>query len=350
MAVSFTLAELARHVGAEVVDGDRDRPITGVASLSEAGPDDLSFLGNPKYASEVAASRAGVILVPRAFTGVPSDGQVFLRVDSPSYALALLCSVIESSLWPRPAPGVHPSAVVSPLAHVAAGAHVGPHCLIDAGARVGDGAVLEASVHVGRDASVGAGSWIKSGVRIGEYCQVGARCRLQPGVVIGSEGFGYEVVGDEVRRIPQIGTVVLEDDVEVGANSTLDRARFSRTVVGRGTKIDNLVQIAHNVRIGAQCMIAAQVGIAGSTVIGDRCVFGGQSGIAGHLTLGDRVRVGAQAGVLEDLPSDSFVNGTPALPLGLERRIVVLSRRLPDLFKKVDSLAAALDSLRKDAR
>ena len=187
-------------------------------------------------------------------------------------------------------------------------------------------------------------------MRIGEYCQVGARCRLQPGVVIGSEGFGYEVVGDEVRRIPQVGTVVLEDDVEVGANSTLDRARFSRTVVGRGTKIDNLVQIAHNVRIGAQCMIAAQVGIAGSTVIGDRCVFGGQSGVGGHLTLGDRVRVGAQAGVLEDLPSDSFVNGTPALPLGLERRIVVLSRRLPDLFKKVDSLAAALDSLRKDAR
>lgn len=350
MPVSFHLDELARHVGAASVEGRRSRPVTGVASLSEAGPDDLSFLGNPKYAAEVAGSRAGVILVPRAFEGRPSDGQVLMRVDNPSFALALLCSVIEAALWPRPASGVHPSAVVSPGARVSARAHVGPLCVVEEGARVDEDVVLEAAVHVGRHASVGAGSWLKSGVRVGDYCAVGARCRLQPGVVIGSEGFGYEPVGDDIRRIPQVGTVVLEDDVEVGANSTLDRARFSRTVVGRGTKIDNLVQVAHNVRIGVQCMIAAQTGIAGSTVIGDRCVLGGQSGIAGHLTLGDRVKVGAQAGVLEDLPADSFVNGTPAHPLGLERRIVVLSRRLPDLFKKVDSLADALDALSKDAR
>ncbi|MFM9000955.1 MAG: UDP-3-O-(3-hydroxymyristoyl)glucosamine N-acyltransferase [Opitutia bacterium] len=350
MAVSFTLDELARHVGAASVEGSRSRAVTGVASLSEAGPDDLSFLGNPKYAAELPSSRAGVILVPRDHAGAPASGQVFLRVDSPSYALALLCSVIESALWPRPAAGIHPSAVVSPEAAVSPKAHVGPLCVVDAGASVADDVVLEASVHVGRSASVGRGSWLKSGVRIGDYCSVGARCRLQPGVVVGSEGFGYEMVGDEVRRLPQVGTVVLEDDVEVGANSTLDRARFSRTVVGRGTKIDNLVQVAHNVRIGAQCLIAAQVGIAGSTVIGDRCVLGGQSGVGGHLSLGDRVRVGAQSGVLEDMPADSFVNGTPAQPLGLERRIVVLSRRLPDLFKKVDSLAAALDSLGKDAR
>ncbi len=350
MAVSFQLDELARHVGASATEGARTRPVTGVASLAEAGPDDLSFLGNPKYAADLPASKAGVILVPRDHPGAPADGQVFLRVDSPSYALALLCSVIESALWPRPAPGVHPSAVVSPQAEVSPRAHVGALCVVDAGARVASDVVLEAGVHVGRQAVVGEGSWLKSGARVGDYCILGARCRLQPGAVIGSEGFGYEMVGEDVRRIPQVGVVVLEDDVEVGANSTLDRARFSRTVVGRATKIDNLVQVAHNVRIGAQCMIAAQTGIAGSTVIGDRCVLGGQAGVAGHLTLGDRVKVGAQAGVVEDLPADSFVNGTPAYPLGLERRIVVLSRRLPDLFKKVDSLAAALDALAKDAR
>lgn len=350
MPVSFQLDELARHVGASSVEGARSRPVTGLASLSEAGPDDLSFLGNPKYASEVAGSRAGVVLVPKAFEGRPAEGQIFLRVDNPSYALALLCSVIESALWPRPAPGVHPSAVVASGAAVSTGAHVGPLCVIGAGASIGPEVVLEAAVHVGCHASIGAGSWLKSGSSVADYCLVGARCRLQSGVVIGSEGFGYEPVGEDIRRIPQVGIVVLEDDVEVGANSTLDRARFSRTVVGRGTKIDNLVQIAHNVRIGAQCMIAAQTGIAGSTVIGDRCVFGGQSGVGGHLVVGDRVRVGAQSGVLEDLPADSFVNGTPAWPLGLERRVVVLSRRLPDLFKKVDSLAAALDALAKDAR
>ncbi|MGA0133691.1 MAG: UDP-3-O-(3-hydroxymyristoyl)glucosamine N-acyltransferase [Opitutales bacterium] len=350
MAVSFTLEQLVLHVGAASAEGVRAGPVTGVASLSEAGPDDLSFLGNPRYAAEVAGSRAGVILVPKGFEGRPSGGQVFLRVENPSYALALLCSVIESSLWPRPASGVHPTAVVSPAASVSPGAHVGPLCVIEAGARIAADVVLEASVHVGRDASVGAGSWLRPRVIVGDYCVIGARCRLQPGVVVGSEGFGYEVIGDEVRRLPQVGIVVLEDDVEVGANSTLDRARFSRTVVGRGTKIDNLVQVAHNVRIGAQCMIAAQVGIAGSSVIGDRCVFGGQSGVGGHLNVGDRVRVGAQSAVLSDVPSDEFVNGTPAQPLGLERRLVVLSRRLPDLFKKVDSLAAALDSLAKDAR
>ncbi len=350
MSVSFHLDELVRHVGAASVEGGRTRPVTGVSSLSEAGPDDLSFLGNPKYASEVAGSRAGVILVPKAFEGRPSEGQVFLRVDNPSYALALLCSVIEAALWPRPAPGLHPSAVISPGADVSPAAHVGPLCVIGEGARLGPDVVLEAAVHVGRHATVGQGSWLKSGSRVGDYCVVGSRCRLQPGVVIGSEGFGYEPVGEDIRRIPQVGIVVLEDDVEVGANSTLDRARFSRTVVGRGTKIDNLVQIAHNVRIGVQCMIAAQTGIAGSTVIGDRCVLGGQSGVAGHLVVGDRVRVGAQSGVLEDVPADAFVNGTPACPLGLERRVVVLSRRLPDLFKKVDSLAAALDAVAKDAR
>jgi UDP-3-O-[3-hydroxymyristoyl] glucosamine N-acyltransferase len=182
-------------------------------------------------------------------------------------------------------------------------------------------------------------------VKVGDFCTLGARCRLQPGAVVGAEGFGFEPVAGEIRRIPQVGVVVLEDDVEVGANTTLDRARFSRTVVGRGTKIDNLVQVAHNVRIGRQCLITAQVGIAGSTTLGDHCVLGGQAGVAGHLTLGDRVRLGAQTGLFEDVPADGFMNGTPAVPFGLERRLVVLSRRLPELFKKVDSLAASLDSV-----
>ena len=182
---------------------------------------------------------------------------------------------------------------------------------------------------------------------IADYCIVGARCRFQSGVVIGSDGFGYEPVGQEIHRIPQIGNVVIEDDVEVGANTTVDRARFSQTIIGRGTKIDNLVQIAHNVRIGKQCLIAAQVGIAGSSTLGDYCVLGGQAGVAGHLTLGDRVQLGAQTGLFQDVDANEFYNGTPASPIGLERRLVVLSRKLPDLFKKVDSLAASLDSVRR---
>ncbi len=347
MTTSFTLAELAALTGAEAVEGACAGPVTGVAALAEATSADLSFLGNAKYADAVASSKAGAILVPVAFAGKPSAGQAFLRVANPSYALALLCGVLEARLWPRPPAGIHPSAVVAPSAKVDPAAHVGPFCVIGEGATIAAGATLEARCHVGARASVGADCWLKPGVVVGDYCVLGARCRIQSGAVIGSDGFGYEPVDGEIRRIPQIGNVVLEDDVEVGANSTLDRARFSRTVVGRGTKIDNLVQIAHNVRIGRQCLITAQVGIAGSTTLGDHCVLGGQSGVAGHLTLGDRVRLGAQTGLFEDVPADGFMNGTPAVPFGLERRLVVLSRRLPDLFKKVDSLAASLDSAKR---
>ncbi len=347
MTTSFTLAELAALTGAEAVEGACAGPVTGVAALAEATSADLSFLGNAKYADAVASSKAGAILVPVAFAGKPSAGQAFLRVANPSYALALLCGVLEARLWPRPPAGIHPGAVVAPSAKVDPAAHVGPFCVIGEGATIAAGATLEARCHVGARASVGADCWLKPGVVVGDYCVLGARCRIQSGAVIGSDGFGYEPVDGEIRRIPQIGNVVLEDDVEVGANSTLDRARFSRTVVGRGTKIDNLVQIAHIVRIGRQCLITAQVGIAGSTTLGDHCVLGGQSGVAGHLTLGDRVRLGAQTGLFEDVPADGFMNGTPAVLFGLERRRVVLSRRLPDLFKKVDSLAASLDSAKR---
>ncbi|TAF19159.1 MAG: UDP-3-O-(3-hydroxymyristoyl)glucosamine N-acyltransferase [Verrucomicrobia bacterium] len=347
MTTSFTIAELAALTGAEAVEGAIAGPITGVAALAEATAADLSFLGNAKYADAVAASRAGAILVPVAFAGKPAAGQAFLRVANPSYALALFCGVLEARLWPRPPAGIHATAVVAASAKIDPSAHVGPLCVIGEGAVVAAGAVLEARCHVGPRASVGADSWLKPGVVVGDYCVLGARCRIQSGAVIGSDGFGYEPVNGEIRRIPQIGNVVLEDDVEVGANSTLDRARFSQTVVGRGTKIDNLVQIAHNVRIGRQCLITAQVGIAGSTTLGDHCVLGGQSGVAGHLTLGDRVKLGAQTGLFEDVPADGFMNGTPAVPFGLERRLVVLSRRLPDLFKKVDSLTASLDSAKR---
>jgi UDP-3-O-[3-hydroxymyristoyl] glucosamine N-acyltransferase len=347
MTISFTIDELAALIGAKAVEGACPGAITGVAALAEATSADLSFLGNIKYADAVAVSRAGVILVTVAFAGKPAAGQAFLRVDNPSYALALLCSVLEARLWPRPSAGIHATAVVASSAKVDPSAHVGPLCVLGEGAVIAAGAVLEARCYVGVRASVGADSWLKPGVTVGDYCVLGARCRLQTGAVIGSDGFGYEPVNGEIRRIPQIGNVVLEDDVEVGANSTLDRARFSQTVVGRGTKIDNLVQIAHNVRIGRQCLITAQVGIAGSTTLGDHCVLGGQAGVAGHLTLGDRVKLGAQTGLFEDVPADGFMNGTPAVPFGLERRLVVLSRRLPDLFKKVDSLTASLDSAKR---
>ena len=270
MSLAFTIVELTSLTGAKSVEGACIAPITGIAALAEATSTDLSFLGNAKYADAVAASQAGAILVPIAFEGKPAAGQAFLRVDNPSYALALLCSVLEARLWPRPAAGIHASAVVAASAQIDPSAHVGPLCVIGEGATVSSGAVLEARCHVGAHASVGTDCWLKPGVVVGDYCVLGARCRIQSGAVIGSDGFGYEPVNGEIQRIPQIGNVVLEDDVEVGANSTLDRARFSKTVVGRGTKIDNLVQIAHNVTIGEHCILVAQVAVVFQDLISVR--------------------------------------------------------------------------------
>lgn len=340
MQVAYTPAEIATFVGAQRVAGTTARTITDIASLGSARAGDLSFLGNAKYRSQVAESAATALLLPSDYAGEPKADQVFIFVENPSVALARLCARIEQTLWPKPAPGVHPSAVVAADAKVAPTAHVGPLCVIESGATIGAGAVLQASVFVGRDARVGDDCFVMPGCVIATTCSLGRRVRLQPGVVVGSDGFGYEFVKGRHEKVPQIGTIEIGDDVEIGANTTLDRARFSRTVVGEGTKIDNLVQVAHNVVIGKHCILCAQVGISGSTTLEDYVVLGGQTGVAGHVTLGKGSKAGGQAGIISDLEAGAFVNGTPAIPYMLERRIAVLQQRLPELFKRVDAIEA----------
>jgi UDP-3-O-[3-hydroxymyristoyl] glucosamine N-acyltransferase len=203
---------------------------------------------------------------------------------------------------------------------------------------VGERVHLQAHVFIGRGAQVGDDSWLMPGAIVAAECAVGQRVMLQPGVVIGADGFGYELVSGRHEKVPQIGTAVIGDDVEIGANSTVDRARFGRTVVGEGTKIDNLVQVGHNAVIGRHCMICAQVGISGSTTLEDYVVLGGQAGLAGHLTLGKGAKVGAQSGVGRDVPAGASVFGSPSLPLVVEQRFTVLRKKLPELFKRVDAL------------
>lgn len=338
MPVAYTPAEIAAIVGAQRTTGATTRQIRDIAALTTARPGDLSFLGNTKYRSQVADSAASVLLLPLDYRGKPQPDQVFLFVENPSVALAQVCARIEQALWPKPQPGVHPSAVVVPTAKVDATAHIGPLCVVEAGAQIGAGSVLQASVFVGRDARIGEGCWLMPGVVLGASCSLANRVRLQPGVVIGSDGFGYEFIKGRHEKIPQIGVVEIGDDVEIGANSTLDRARFSRTVVGQGTKIDNLVQVAHNVIIGQHCILCAQVGVSGSTTLEDFVILGGQSGLGGHITLGKGSKVGGGAGLTTNIPAGAYVNGTPAIPYMLERRIAVLQQRLPDLFKRVEAL------------
>ncbi|MEY2880934.1 MAG: hypothetical protein RLZZ15_3314, partial [Verrucomicrobiota bacterium] len=232
MQVSFTAAELIALVQPAATRGTADEIIRGLAGLAEAAPGDLSFLGNAKYKTLVATTRASVVLLPPDYVGEPRAGQLFLVVANPSVALARICARLEQSLWPRPAAGIHPSAQVAPGASVAPSATVGPLCVIEAGAVVGERAHLQAQVFVGRGARVGDECWLMPGVVLAAECVLGKRVRLQPGVIVGSDGFGYEFAQGRHEKIPQVGTVEIGDDVEIGANTTLDRARFSRTTVG----------------------------------------------------------------------------------------------------------------------
>lgn len=343
MLLEFTAEQIAAITRPKTTRGTCHAAIRGIAALTEAGPGDLSFLGNAKYKAQVPTSRASVILVPLDFEGEPVAGQQFLLVENPSAALALLCGRIEQSLWPKPPPGIHPSAVIAADAVIAASATIGPLCVVESGTIIGERAHLQAQVFVGRASRIGDDCWLMPGVTVTAECRLGARVRLQAGVVVGSDGFGYEFTRGRHEKVPQVGHVVIGDDVEIGANSTLDRARFSRTEIGEGTKIDNLVQIAHNVVVGRHCLICAQVGIAGSTTLGDYTVLGGQAGVAGHLKLGQGARVGGGAGVTTDVAAGAYVNGHPAIPYMLERRIAVLQQRLPDLFRRVDALETAAE-------
>lgn len=342
MQVTFSSADIQAITQPKRVLGATTETVRGIAALKPAGPGDLSFLGNAKYRSEVAASRASVVLLPLDYEGAPQADQLFLFVDNPSAALARLCARIEQALWPKPAPGIHPTASVASGAKVAASATVGPLCVIEAGAVVGERSHLQAQVFVGRDAVIGEDCWLMPGTILAAECVLKNRVRLQPGAVIGSDGFGYEFAAGRHEKIPQVGNVVIEEDVEIGANSTVDRARFSRTVIGQGTKIDNLVQVAHNVVIGRHCIICAQVGLSGSTTLEDYVVLGGQAATAGHLTVGKGAKAGGRAGIISDIAAGAFVNGTPAMPYMLERRIAVLQQRLPDLFKRFDALEAQI--------
>jgi UDP-3-O-[3-hydroxymyristoyl] glucosamine N-acyltransferase len=340
MQVLFSPADISALVQPKSTRGATTETIRGLAALSDATPGDLSFLGNPKYKTEVPATRASIVLLPPDFSGEPAANQLFLLVENPSVALARICARIEAALWPKPAPGVHPSAVVAPDAKISASATIGPLCVIESGAIVGERTHVQAQVFVGRDARIGDDCWLMPGVIIATECVLGARVRLQPGVVIGSDGFGYEFVKGRHEKVPQVGHVVIGDDVEIGANTTLDRARFSRTSVGEGTKIDNLVQIAHNCVIGRHCLICSQAGISGSTKLEDYVVLGGQAGLGGHITIGKGAKAGGQAGITSDVAPGAFVNGTPAIPFQLERRLAILHQRLPDLFKRVEALEA----------
>ncbi len=345
MAFTYSTQRILQIVGesAECV-GAYEGDIVGISSLKEASSGDLSFLGNPKYRAEVEPSQASVLLLPLDYEGTPKTGQLFIKLENPSFALALICRDIEGTLLPKPVPGIHPSAVVHPEAVVSPLASVGPLCVVGQGAKIG-AAVLESHVSVGRYARIADDAYLFPRVVVADYCEIGQRNRIAAGAVIGSDGYGYEFHEGAHQRVPQIGKVILEDDVDVGANSSLDRARFGSTIIGAGTKIDNQVQIAHNVRVGKHCLIVAQVGISGSTVLGDGVIVAGQAGVAGHLEIGSGAMIAGGTAITASVEPQAKMRGFPALPMMQFNRISILQRKLPDLFKRFDQLEKTVESL-----
>jgi UDP-3-O-[3-hydroxymyristoyl] glucosamine N-acyltransferase len=307
-AMPPTLGEIVDFLGAQW-SGARETPIAGVAPLAEAAGEHLAFLSNPKYAAQLETTRAAAVLVSSDLEG---DAPTWIRVPNPYLAMAL---VLRRFFAGRPRPeGISPLASIAETARMGRNAAIGPFVTIAGDVAIGDDVTIYQGTSIEAGSSIGDGTTIYANVSIYHGSVIGRRCILHSGVVIGGDGYGFAFHEGRHEKIPQVGIVRIEDDVEIGAGSTIDRAALGETVIGQGTKIDNLVQVGHNVKIGRHCLLVAQVGIAGSTELGDHVVVAGQSGFAGHLKIGSRVQVAAKSAVFDDVQEGTKVMGTPAVP------------------------------------
>jgi UDP-3-O-[3-hydroxymyristoyl] glucosamine N-acyltransferase len=333
--MSFTIAEIAKHLGGDVV-GDPSVVVQRFAPADRAQPGDLTFAENEIFFARAEQSAASAIIVD----GPVTSQKTLIRVPSARIAFAKVLPLF----FPEPTfePGIHPSAVIAPTAKVDPTAHIGPYCVVSDGANIGPRSVLLAQVFVGVECVIGEDARLYPHVALYAKTTVGNRVRIHAGSVIGSDGFGYVQDGGIHRKVPQIGNVMIHDDVEIGANVTVDRGALGPTVIGRGSKIDNLVQIAHNVNIGEHCIVVSQVGISGSTRLGNYVVLAGQVGLAGHLKIGNRVTVAAQSGVMHNIPDGEKWFGYPAQPDRKMKRQLIASQQLPELIRRVAELEKRL--------
>jgi UDP-3-O-[3-hydroxymyristoyl] glucosamine N-acyltransferase len=337
--VTFSLQEIAKACGGELA-GDSAQQITGAASLAEAMPGEITFYGNPRYLAVFRKTRASAAFVPADFEEMIVASQI--RVANPTKAF----EQVVLKFAPKPIrfePGVHQSAVIASDVSLGQNVSIQPHAVLERGVQIGNNTVIGAGTYVGHETKIGSECLIYPHVTVRERSQIGARVIIHSGAVIGADGFGFEVVEGKQKKVPQFGIVQIDDDVEIGANTTIDRARFGRTWIQQGAKIDNLVQIAHNVIIGKNSVIAAQVGIAGSVRIGDHVMIGGQAGIIGHIEIGDGTMIGAQTGVSKSLKGGIWW-ATPSVPLDEAKEQIAWVRRLGTFFERVKRIETKLDS------
>lgn len=338
-----TLAEIAEIVQGEVV-GDKDIIITGFSSLDAAKEGDLTFVHNPKYMPLVHKTKASAIITPRDM--IPPKCPI-IRTDNPSLAFAKAISYLDKEKRRAFFSGIHKTAIVAEGVQLGKNVTIGPYAVVEGECVIGDETVIYGHCYIARKTIIGKNCLMYPHVTLRESIQVGNRVVIHSGTVIGSDGFGYEIVAGNHQKIPQVGIVVIEDDVEIGANATIDRARFEKTIIGQGTKIDNLVQIAHNVVIGKNCVIVAQVGISGSTVMGAGTIIGGQAGLTGHIKIGEKCMIAAQSGVSKSWPAKSKISGYPARTFMETQRINANLHQLPRYFKNIQALERKVEQLNK---
>ena len=337
--VTLTAAKIAEMVNGKLI-GSPDRTISSVSGIRDAQSDQLSFIGNKKYQHQLESTKAGVVLVCPDLADAPAVDRTLIVCDNVDYAFAKVIAVFaeEPPKWPV---GVHPSAVVSPDAKLGQGVSINANAVIEAGAEIGDGTVIGAGCYIGHDVKIGAGSLLYPNVTVMYRCVIGRKAVIHPGVVIGGDGFGFIPTKQGLVKVPQTGIVQIDDDVEIGANTTIDRARFGKTWIKSNVKIDNQVMVAHNVVIGESSILVAQCGIAGSAELGRGVVLAAKSGVNGHITLGDGVQVAGTSGVVKSLPAGAIALGTPAE----SQREFMARHTLPSRFEKH---SAKVEALRKE--
>lgn len=337
-----TLREIAELIDGEVV-GDDNIVITGISGIKEAVKGDITFLANTKYSPLLETTGASAVITSR---DIPKVSKPIIRTDNPSLAFTKIVSLATPEQTKHPK-GIHPTAILAKDIELGKDVAIGPYTIVEDNVSIADNTIIYSGCYIGQYVKISEGVLIYPNVCIRERVSIGNRVVIQCGAVIGSDGFGFVTIEGRHHRIPQVGTVTIEDDVEIGANVTIDRARFDKTVIGRGTKIDNLVHIAHNVVIGENCFIIAQVGVSGSTNIGNNVILAGQAGVVGHINIGDNSVVMAQSGVSKSIPSGTTVWGYPAKPQDVAKRVNACVQNLPRLYNTITQLKKKIEELEK---
>lgn len=342
--MEFTAKQIADFIHGEII-GDENAKVHTFAKIEEGTPGALSFLSNPKYTPYIYTTQSTIVLVNKSFTPEQEVKATLIKVDNAYDSLARLLTLYEQSK-PRKT-GIHPLAFIEPTAKIGKDVYIAPFAYVGENAEIGDRAMLYPHATVGDHAKIGSGTILNANATVYHGCRVGSNCILHSGCAIGADGFGFAPTASGYDKIPQIGIVIIEDNVEIGANTCVDRATMGATVIHEGVKLDNLVQIAHNVEVGSNTVMASQVGVAGSAKIGQWCMFGGQVGVAGHITVGDHVTTGAQAGIAGSVKPGNTIQGSPAIEAKNFARSSIVFKKLPEMYAALNSLQKEIEELRK---